>query len=551
MTLKPPFPLRLMLAFALVAAAVVAAVPGPSAAEDASSPDAAWARRVCKAVPRDELQRTYNGYRFDRSGDIQFFAKPPDFVGSGLPHVGPWDYVQGVPMVWYGPGFIQAGRTLKRPVTLADIAPTQAALLDFPFNAPDGRVMGEALLPEADRPNPPKIIVTVIWDAGGTNVLNEWKRSWPNLRKLAAEGTQYTNATVGLSPPSTAQAHATIGTGAFPNRHALVAHHFRVGETMTVPWEMGSRLLDLPTLSDLYDRANGNKPIIAGVGSVPIHLGMVSHGTTWGGGDKDIAILTNVNNPKTVGAEGPEWSLPEPLQSDYRFPEFALNVPGYSQDKRMIDQMDGKADGKWREESIAALAEGFETPARIPWETTLVQELIKRERLGADATPDLLFVNYKVIDYVSHVWSMNSPYMDDSVRVQDEDLPRLVNGLDSVVGKDEYVLLITADHGAMPDPKVTGAFVASPGKIGNLIEDKFGEGTIMLTQNTTAFLDVPLLESRDYTVADVARYVETFTKGQTYLEGVKVDPKEADDRLFDAAFPSSLLADMPCVKTSE
>jgi hypothetical protein len=448
-------------------------------------------------------------------------------------------------------------------VTLADIADTQAELLHFPFHSTDGHPMTEALVPASQRQTPPKLIFTLIWDAGGMDTLGAfkdlggWPNAWPNLKKLQSQGTWFSDATVGTSPTSTAQDHAVIGTGDFPKDHMLVAHHFRVGNTMTTPWDLGPRLLDAPTLADLFDLSNENKPIIAGVGSVPIHLGMMSHGAAWGGGDKDIAVLTDVNNPKTLGQEGPVWSLPTALTSDYSFPSWITNpdktsnIPGYPQAKKALDQADGKLDGKWRDESIQQANKGFDTPARIPWETNLISAMLHRIPFGQDSTPDMFFANYKVIDYVSHVQSMDSKYMEDSVKTQDANLPVLIDALNATVGKGNYVLALTADHGAMPSPQTTGAFVASPGKIGQLINAKFGDGTIMLTQNTTAFLDVPLLESNHYTVDEVSKYVSTMTLGQTYLDapGEPYKPTAAheNDKLFEAAFSSSLLPDLPCL----
>ena len=62
---------------------------------------------------------------------------------------------------------------VDRPVTVAGIAPTAAELLKFDgFRAPDGQPMTEALLPEAER-DVPKLLVTMVWDAGGINVLEE------------------------------------------------------------------------------------------------------------------------------------------------------------------------------------------------------------------------------------------------------------------------------------------------------------------------------------------------------------------------------------------
>ena len=56
--------------------------------------------------------------------------------------MGPWDYAQQIPMLWYGPGVVPASPARDDPVTLADIAPTQAALLRFGgFAAPDGHAL--------------------------------------------------------------------------------------------------------------------------------------------------------------------------------------------------------------------------------------------------------------------------------------------------------------------------------------------------------------------------------------------------------------------------
>ena len=130
-------------------------------------------------VPTKLLVRGWRGHRADRSGDIDIIPQEPDFVGTGgLPHSGPWDYVGQVPLLLYGPGHIQACGEVDRVVTLADIAPTQGELVDFPFDAPDGAPLSEALVPGAD---PPKVVVVVVWDGAGRFVLDEWPRSWPNL----------------------------------------------------------------------------------------------------------------------------------------------------------------------------------------------------------------------------------------------------------------------------------------------------------------------------------------------------------------------------------
>ena len=158
-----------------------------------------------------------------------------------------------------------------------------------------------------------------------------------------------------------------------------------------------------------------------------IHLGMLGHGSMWGGGDQDVAVIRELVGAETLGAEGFEWNLTPALQPYYRFPDYLDEVGGFERDVREVDAADGQIDGRWRENDIQTLLGGFDTPARIPYQTRVLTELIEREGFGADDVPDLLFVNFKMIDYISHVWTVNSPEMQDAVRAQDEQLEVLVD----------------------------------------------------------------------------------------------------------------------------
>jgi hypothetical protein len=473
----------------------------------------------------------------------------PDFVGSGLPHVGPWDYAQEIPMFWYGPGHVQANGEVDRPVTLAGIAPTQAKLLDFPFVAPDGTPMDEVPL---EGNTPPKLLITMVWDAAGMNVLERWPNDWPYLKSLIGDGTWFTDTTVGTTPTSTAQTHATIGTGAFPRTHGIVAHRLRIGPALTTPWRNGPAFMIEPTLGDVYDAANKNKPIVGELGTVSIHLGMLGHGAMWNGGDRDIAVVREAIGADTLGAEGFEWNLPPTLTPYYKFPRYLNDVPGFDGDFRRTDAADGQLDGKWRTNDMSQLLSGFDTPARIPYQTRVLKTLIEKEGFGQDDTPDLLSVNYKMIDYISHVWTVNSPEMRDAVAAQDASLEDLVGFLNERVGAGQWALVLTADHGSIPDPKVTGAFQisATPLTTGiNAIFDTDGDDTrlVELVQPTQIFVNERELRQNGHTLKEVAEWIMGLTKADTAQPGVVVPTDQADDPVFQAAFPSSIMDELPCL----
>ncbi|HSJ50110.1 MAG TPA: alkaline phosphatase family protein, partial [Actinomycetota bacterium] len=203
-------------------------VPVPGEIEDAAC-----------AMPHEHLLRVWRGTDPQRSGQIAIVPREPNFVGTNFPHSGPWDYLQVVPLFWYGPGVIPALGRLHTPATLADVAPTQAALLGFDFEALDGSPLPE--IQEAE--TPPALIVTLIWDAAGIGVLDEFPGDWPVLRSLIEDGAWYEDASVGSSPSITPATHATIGTGAFPRHTGQTDAEFRLGPGMIRAGALGPLLL--------------------------------------------------------------------------------------------------------------------------------------------------------------------------------------------------------------------------------------------------------------------------------------------------------------------
>jgi hypothetical protein len=513
---------------------------------------------IC-AIPPLLLERTLHGHREDRAGEIQLLTQEPDFVGhGGLPHSGPWDYVGQVPMLWYGPGYVPATGPIDRRVTLADLAPTQAELLGFDFDAPDGRPLLDALVPPEDRPEPPALLVVLIWDGAGINVLEEHPDAWPNLRALIDEGVWYTRAEVGSSPPSTAQIHATIGTGALPANHGVVAHHFRIGDRIVTPWEVGPRYLMRPTLADLYDRALGNRPLIGVSATVAIQLGMVGHGSLWGGGDRDLVVLREREGAATLGAEGIRWNLTTSVAPWYSLPGYVNALPPLSTYVDDVDRADGRFDGKWRDVVIdsAAVHYGLQTPARIPFQDRLIEELIAAEGFGDDEVPDLFFINHKLIDEVGHVYSMNSVEMEDSIRAEDAALPGLIEMLNREVGEGRWVMALTADHGHTPDPEASGADVISPTDVGARIAGEFdrdGDDLSVLeyTQPTEVFIDERELADEGHTLADVADYLMGLTKGDVGGDIWPIPEDHRSEPAFLAAYPSELLERLPCLPPGE
>ncbi len=81
------------------------------------------------------------------------------------------------------------------------------------------------------------------------------------------------------------------------------------------------------------------------------------------------------------------------------------------------------------------------------------KEAIKAEDLGQDEHTDVLTVSFSSTDYVGHNFGVNSKEIQDTYIRLDRDIANLLNFLDSKVGKDNYTLFLTADHGAVHVPQ--------------------------------------------------------------------------------------------------
>ncbi|HJS25597.1 MAG TPA: alkaline phosphatase family protein [Actinomycetota bacterium] len=520
---------------------------GPTTAE-AVAPTPGLLERAACSLPHEQLLRVWRGTDPERSGQIVFVADEPNFVGTSFPHSGPWDYLQDVPLFWYGPGVIPEVGRVDRHVTVADIAPTQAELLDFDFEALDGRPLAEIPAPAG----PPPLIVTLVWDAGGMNVLEAFPNDWPVLSSLIEHGVWYEHASVGSSPSITPATHATIGTGAFPMRTGQTDAEFRLGDELVRAGELGPVLLMEPTLADLYDRAMGNESLVGGLASVTWHLNMASHGSLWGGGDRDIAVLRVPTAEDNEGAEGTTWNLQGRYQPFYEFPDYVNDLPELTAYTEAVDRLDGALDGNWRDNSIEEFEQGWATPARIPYQARMVEEVIAREGFGDDEVPDLLFVNFKAIDHVSHIWSANSPEMQDTLRAQDEDLGRFVEFLDEEVGPGRWALVLTADHGAQFDPAVSGAYQVPPPELERDLNEAFPSvrdaSVFEAVRPSQIYVNETPMRASGYSLEQIASFVLTYTKGEGHPDGPEAVPEaERDDPVFAAAFPISILSDLGCL----
>lgn len=501
-------------------------------------------RSACRLSP-EILTRIWRGYDPRRSEDVTFVPRYPNYWGSFevVSHTGPWDYLQEVPLVLYGPGWIKASPApIERHVTIADVYQTVGTLLDVELPRRDGDQLTEAL--RDDFNTPPKLIVVLMWDGAGRNMLEQWPRAWPTLARISRQGTTYSDATVGSSPSLTPSTHGNLGTGSFPRSHGIISINYRNDEgEMTGAFKGGDpRDLRLSTFADEFDLARGNEPVIGMVGwqkhegNVPEgplawqsnHLAMLGSGTAIDGGDADLVAL--------IGDEG----LISGNETFYSVPGYLRDFPGLDEHLERFDLADGADDGSWLGGEISPTF--HDSPGWVPFQTDAVLEMLERERFGEDSVPDIFLTNYKITDTVAHNFALEGRPTELALKAQDDALRELLDYLDRQVR--DYVVVVSADHGHTPSPESTGAWPIGGKELETDLDNEFEipETTSIIREAVQMglYLQQGKMEKFGVTVDDVASFLNDYTitenwPGETLPDGFA---GRGDERVFAAAYPT-------------
>ncbi len=476
------------------------------------------------------MKRVKRGYVDVASPDINLIPREPNYVGTATRpvHSGPWDYLARVPLVIYGPGYVEAGK-YSGVTTMADVAPTTAALIGFDgFEAPDGTVLEQAL---AGSGSVPRLVVTLVWDGGGLNVLSRHERSHPFLDKLMKRSAVFSGMEIGSSPSVTPPIHTTLSTGAFPRRHGIPGLRIRTetGEHIDPFHDLDPSNIRVPTLADVYDAANGNRPVTGMLASANWHLSMIGHGDLYPGGDADPVVLFE-NEGRTFTNRG-----------IYYVPAIE-DVSVLLEEAEKLDAADGSRDGEWRGHDLADPAIRYASPAHIRYEQFLLARLIETAAFGNDDIPDLLYVNFKSADDAGHAWGMTSQGTAGAIRALDDELRRLVHFLDRTVGEGLWALILTADHGQTPFPEESGAWPIGGGELASDMNAEFDltDDDVDLVDRVSspgAYVNRSQLEASTVSLDDLARFAAGYTVEQNLRKDQELPEEFAerrDELLFDA-----------------
>jgi arylsulfatase A-like enzyme len=345
------------------------------------------------------------------------------------------------------------------------------------------------------------------------------------LERLLEQGAVFADAHYLQAATVTAVGHSTFLSGATPSMSGIIGNSWydrESGATVTsvfdpkskmvggVPGAAGAspRRLLVSTIGDEL-KMHGVPSKIIGVSikdrSAILPAGHMADGAYWYDDDSNHWVTSTYYR-----AELPDWVRKLNDEQSYRRFVGAKWFPFDAKDGSGTPFCTLVARGETR------LCGGLEA---TPWGNEIIEEFAERaisnEQLGQHSGVDVLAVSFSANDYVGHAVGPDDPAVRDISIRTDRLLGKLLDYVDARVGKDNTLVVLTADHGVAPVPEVNearhmpGGRLSGPGfieRVSGALEKRFGPGKWLLSNSPTMlYLNLELIQTRKLDLKDVER----------------------------------------------
>ena len=327
----------------------------------------------------------------------------------------------------------------------------------------------------------PKLVVGIVVDQMRYEYLERFKKKFGSdgFKRLMKEGFSCENANYNYVPTVTAAGHASIYTGTTPSVHGIINNKWMdrmlkknvycVGDktvqtvgSENASGEMSPKFLLTSTIADELQNAKKNNSKIIGIAlkdrAAILPVGKYPTGAYWYDGLSGNWI-TSTYYMRTL----PTWVLnynkkeyPKKFLSQSWVPSFVLAKYTESDpdNNDAEDLFNGKAKPVFPYDLSLLMKdnEGLGLICTTPFGNTLTKdfaiEAIKNENMGIDTVTDFLSISFSSTDYIGHQFGPHSIEIEDCYIKLDNDIADLLKFLDATVGKQQYLVFLTADHGA-------------------------------------------------------------------------------------------------------
>jgi predicted AlkP superfamily pyrophosphatase or phosphodiesterase len=330
----------------------------------------------------------------------------------------------------------------------------------------------------------PKLVVGIVIDQMRWDYLYRYYgRYQPNggFKRLLNNGFSCNNTLIPYIPTVTACGHASIYTGSVPAINGITGNDWwdydlsqnvyctedvneqTIGGTGN-DGQMSPRNLLVTTIGDELRLATNYRSKVIGIAlkdrAAILPAGHTANAAYWYDDKtgewisssyylKELPKWVQDLNAKKLADKyyAGGWNTIYPLESylqstpdvePYEYRPFGRDVKGFPYD---LKQFIGK--------NYNAL---HVTPFGNNYTFDMAEAAVTAEQLGAGNATDMLTISLSTPDYIGHTFGPTSVEAEDDFLRLDKELGNFLDFLDAKIGKEDYILFLTADHGTAQVP---------------------------------------------------------------------------------------------------
>lgn len=407
----------------------------------------------------------------------------------------------------------------------------------------------------------PKLVVGIVVDQMKMEYLYRFSDDFsPNgFKRLMEKGFVFHNANFNYMPTYTAPGHAAIYTGTTPSVNGIVGNDWfnrTLGKSMYCTDDASVKTVGDGTAKE---GAMSPKNMLSTTITDELRLGTNFQGKVIGMSLKDRGAILPAGHfanwafwysgtgsfisSTFYGATLPDWVTEFNKEKNYMSyinKGWNLLKPAADYNESLPD--DNPYEGKLYNSdkpvfpyNLKAMYDkhGAEVMRSTPFGNDLLADFakkaIEKEALGKDNITDFLTVSFSSTDYIGHILGPRSMELQDTYLRLDHTIADFLDYLDKTVGKDNYLLFLTADHACaenaahLKDHKYYVKNVPSK-DISKAIKEfstaTFGENLVIEYSNFNVYFNKDLIKSKGLELVKVKQAFKDFLMTQEQVKRV-------------------------------
>lgn len=326
----------------------------------------------------------------------------------------------------------------------------------------------------------PKLVVGIVVDQMRWDYLYRYYNRYGNdgFKRFLNNGFSCENTMINYIPSYTAVGHSTIFSGSVPALDGIAGNDWidqltgrqfyctddstvqGVGSGSGVDGKMSPRNLLTTTITDELRLATNFQSKVVGVSLkdraaiLPAgHLGTAAYWLSDATGNFITSTYYMKQLPDWVNKFNEKKPISQLIENGWKT-LYPLNT--YKQSDADAQSYEGLFPGEknsvFPHDLKAAYAINKSSFRNTPFGNTLTFDFAKQAlqgyQLGQGKATDFLTINLASTDYVGHMFGVNAIETEDTYLRLDKELANFFQTLDATIGKGQWLVFLTADHGA-------------------------------------------------------------------------------------------------------